>query len=252
MKYLTTLLFVLLVVAGCARDAAPAPTETAVAIAEATEEPLAASKDPTQAPDSISPTSEPTDGAQATPVEAVMPSPTTSPVASIQGESKTQCSGLPTPANPEGPFYTPNTPERANLIEEDLGGEPIRITGQVLTTKCEPIAGAMVDFWQTDAAGEYDNVGYRMRGHQFSDENGRYQLETIIPGEYPGRTPHIHVKIFAPDGGELLTTQLYIPGVSDQTPDGIGGFRPDLLVQELPSADGWRQMAFDFVVATDG
>jgi protocatechuate 3,4-dioxygenase beta subunit len=128
-----------------------------------------------------------------------------------------------------------------------MGGTPIVVTGKVLNENCEPIAGAMLDFWQTDDAGEYDNVGFRMRGHQFSDENGNYTLETILPSRYPGRTPHIHVKVFAADGREVLTSQIYFPGVSDQIPDNI--FRPDLLAQNLePDLDGQLRMAFDFVV----
>jgi protocatechuate 3,4-dioxygenase beta subunit len=158
------------------------------------------------------------------------------------------CDGTLTPTQAEGPFYTPNTPERTNLVEPGMGGIPLLVTGKVLTQNCEPISGATLDFWQTDDHGEYDNIGYRMRGHQFTDENGNYTLETILPERYPGRTPHIHVKVFATDGRELLTSQIYFPGISDQIPDGI--FRPDLLAQNLePDANGRQQMAFDFIVA---
>lgn len=156
------------------------------------------------------------------------------------------CDGRPTPANPEGPFYTPNTPERSSLIEEGMEGTPITISGRVLNTTCEPVAGAMVDFWQTDAAGEYDNVGYRLRGHQFTDEDGRYSLETIIPGQYPGRPAHIHLKIFRPDGREALTSQLYIPGISEEVPDGA--FDRALLVKLVAAEGDIQQGFFDFVV----
>jgi protocatechuate 3,4-dioxygenase beta subunit len=68
-----------------------------------------------------------------------------------------------------------------------------------------------------------------------------------LPSRYPGRPPHIHVKLFAPDGRELLTTQIYFSGISDQVPDGI--FRSDLLARDLePDANGQRRIAFDFVV----
>lgn len=157
------------------------------------------------------------------------------------------CDGTLTPPQAEGPYYTPNTPERTNLVEAGMGGTPLLVTGRVLNQNCEPIPGAMLDFWQTDENGEYDNVGYRMRGHQFTDENGNYTLESILPSRYPGRTPHIHVKVFAPDGQEVLTTQIYFSGVSDQVPDAI--FRTDLLAQDLePDAGGRRHIAFDFVV----
>jgi protocatechuate 3,4-dioxygenase beta subunit len=157
------------------------------------------------------------------------------------------CDGALTVAQTEGPFYTPNSPERSSLLEDNMQGTPLLVTGRVFNQDCEPIVGAMLDFWQTDDQGQYDNAGYRLRGHQFTNENGGYTLETIQPGEYPGRTAHIHVKVFAPDGRELLTTQIYIPGVSDRSPDGI--FSPELLAQDLePSADGRRCLGFNFVV----
>lgn len=158
------------------------------------------------------------------------------------------CNGTLTPAQTEGPYYTPNTSERASLIEPGMGGTPLLVTGRVLNQNCEPIAGVKLDFWQTDDQGQYDNVDYRMRGHQFTDENGNYALETILPGEYPGRTPHIHVKVFAPGGEEWLTTQIYLPGISDQIADGI--YREDLLAENLePTKNGQLQVGFNFIVA---
>jgi protocatechuate 3,4-dioxygenase beta subunit len=156
------------------------------------------------------------------------------------------CDGRPTPSNPEGPFYSPGSPERTSLIEEGMEGTPITIRGLVLNTDCEPVVAAKIDFWQTDAAGQYDNEGYRLRGHQFTDEDGRYSLETIIPGQYPGRPAHIHLKIFSSEGREMLTSQLYIPGLSEGVPDGF--FDRELLVR-LAAADGGEQTGFfNFVV----
>ena len=97
-----------------------------------------------------------------------------------------------------------------------------------------------------DADGEYDNAGYTLRGHLFSDENGEYALETIEPTAYTGRPPHIHVKLFAPDGGELLTTQMYFAG-SEGSADVNAS--PDLLATYLgPDEAGRRQALFNFVV----
>jgi hypothetical protein len=130
----------------------------------------------------------------------------------------------------EGPYYTPNTPERNSLIEPGVPGTKIIVTGYVLTPDCKPIANAWLDFWQADGEGVYDNEGFILRGHQFTDANGRYILETVIPGEYPGRTPHIHVKIRT-GNGPVLTTQLYFPGIEANNQDGI--FSSDMLVGTL-------------------
>jgi protocatechuate 3,4-dioxygenase beta subunit len=104
-----------------------------------------------------------------------------------------------TPAQTAGPFYTPNSPRRASLLEPGVAGTRMVVTGLVLSTACTPLPGALVDFWQADDRGEYDNVGFRLRGHQFADSAGRYRLETIVPGLYPGRTRHFHVRVQAPN-----------------------------------------------------
>ena len=150
----------------------------------------------------------------------------------------------PTLAQTEGPYYTPNTPERASLLEPGVAGTTIVITGQVLSMGCQPIARALLDFWHADDAGQYDNVGFRLRGHQFTDEQGQFRLETIVPGVYTGRTRHIHVKVQAPNG-PVLTTQLYFPNEPANDRDSI--FNPALLLGERDTEDG-KAATFDFVV----
>lgn len=121
------------------------------------------------------------------------------------------CNGTLTPPQAEGPYYTPNTPERNSLLEEGMEGEMLILIGYVLDENCQPISGAWLDFWQADTNGDYDNVGYTLRGHQYTDSQGRYYLETVLPGLYNSRPiEHIHVKVQAPNG-EILTSQLYFP-----------------------------------------
>jgi protocatechuate 3,4-dioxygenase beta subunit len=150
----------------------------------------------------------------------------------------------PTPAQTEGPYFTPNSPERASLLEPGMAGTKLILTGYVLSTDCRPIAGALLDFWQADDAGQYDNAGYRLRGHQFADDAGRYTLETIVPGLYPGRTRHIHVKVQAPNQ-PVLTSQLYFPGESSNDTDSI--FNPKLLV-DMRDVDDGKEATFNFVL----
>ena len=133
----------------------------------------------------------------------------------------------PTPRQTEGPFYTPRSPERAALREAGMAGPPMLLSGIVLTRSCRPVAGALVDLWHADDSGKYDNEGYRLRGHQFTDAEGRYAFDTIVPGLYPGRTRHFHVKFQAPSQ-LVLTTQFYFPGEPGNDRDGI--FRLDLVL----------------------
>jgi protocatechuate 3,4-dioxygenase beta subunit len=151
----------------------------------------------------------------------------------------------PTLAQTEGPYFTPNSPQRASLVEAGMGGRRLVVAGTVLTTDCRPVGRALLDFWQADDAGRYDNQGYRLRGHQFSDADGRWRLDTIIPGLYTGRTRHIHVKVQAP-GGPVLTTQLYFPGEPENDRDGI--FSPYLLLSGVHDTAGTRRGSFSFVL----
>lgn len=152
----------------------------------------------------------------------------------------------PTPAQTEGPYFTPNSPLRRSIVPAGAAGTRLTLTGRVLTTAGRPVARALIDFWQADAAGSYDNRGYRFRGHQFTDVNGRYALTTVVPGLYAGRTKHIHVKV-QPRGGSVLTTQLYFPGVAGNRGDRI--FRSALLVRNWRKVGARRAARFDFVLA---
>jgi len=151
----------------------------------------------------------------------------------------------PTPAQTEGPFYKPKTPKRTSLIEKGFEGKKLVVEGQVLDTKGKPIAGALLDFWHCDATGEYDNAGYRGRGHQFADDGGKWKLETIVPGLYPGRTRHIHVRVQRPNG-RILTTQLYFPGEPGNARDGIYDKR---LLMKITEKDEAQKCTFHFVLA---
>jgi len=156
-------------------------------------------------------------------------------------EGLAQTCGVVTLRQTEGPFFTPNSPLRTSLLEAASKGERFLVTGRVLSPQCKPVANALVDVWHADEEGAYDNRGYRYRGHQFTDSEGRYRFETIVPALYPGRTRHYHVKV-QPKGGRLLTTQLYFPGDPGNARDGL--YRKELELKTSKSGEG----AFDFVV----
>lgn len=156
-------------------------------------------------------------------------------------------SAEPTPEQTEGPYYKAGPPRRRSLLGDGVSGTRLSLRGRVLSTDCTPLARARVDFWQADGEGEYDNDGYRLRGYQLTDEDGRYRVETVVPGAYGGRTPHIHVKV-GTARRELLTTQLYLPGEAENRRDPI--FVPGTVVRLRRAPGTWRA-AFDFVVKMD-
>ena len=150
----------------------------------------------------------------------------------------------PTPSEMAGPFFKLSSPERTSLLEESLQGTRLELTGRVFGRGCKPLAGALLDFWHADRDGLYDNEGFRLRGHQFTDGQGRYHLATIVPGAYAGRTRHIHVRVQA-SGGRVLTTQLYFPGERRNRDDGL--FRTELLMS-LDAASTPQQGRFHFLL----
>jgi protocatechuate 3,4-dioxygenase beta subunit len=151
----------------------------------------------------------------------------------------------PTPALTEGPYFTPSSPRRRSIVPAGAAGTRLTLTGRVLRTSGRPVANALIDWWQCDARGAYDNDGYRFRGHQFTDTQGRYALATVVPGLYPGRTRHIHVKVQAPRG-RVLTTQLFFPGVAANRSDGI--YTSECLVSGWRLVNGRRAGRFEFVL----
>ena len=134
----------------------------------------------------------------------------------------------PTPGSTEGPFYPMRIPtdDDADLVRvegavREAGGEILHLSGRVLNVDARPVAGARVEIWQCDANGVYlhprdrrgasRDAGFQGFGHAQTNPLGRFAFRTIVPVPYPGRTPHIHVKVLT-GGHELLTTQLFRAG----------------------------------------
>jgi protocatechuate 3,4-dioxygenase beta subunit len=159
---------------------------------------------------------------------------------SFAQQAPTPSCGKQTPSQMEGPFFTPLSPERTSLITPDMKAARMKLVGQVLDASCRPIPGALLDFWQCDDKGHYDNEGYRLRGHQYTNNKGEFLLETLVPGEYPGRTPHFHVKVQG-KGRHILTTQLYLPSHPRNQRDFL--FDPRLLLSSQGS-----ELRFQFVL----
>lgn len=144
-----------------------------------------------------------------------------------------------TPRAMEGPFY-PTPAMRMEDVDNDLvrviglveeaGGEVITLKGRVTDAEGAPRVGHRIEIWQCDLNGKYlhpgddRNVtydeGFQGFGHDITGADGSYSFRTIKPGRYPGRTPHIHVKLF--DGEhELLTTQFYVAGEPENARDTL-------------------------------
>ena len=150
----------------------------------------------------------------------------------------------PTIRQTEGPFFKQKSPQRSDLRESGAGGRQFELSGFALSRSCRPLRGAVVDLWHADANGEYDNTGFRYRGHVVTGADGEFRFHTVVPAAYPGRTKHYHVKVQAP-GSRLLTTQLYFPDEPANLRDGL--FKRELLMRIADVGDGLAGR-FDFVL----
>ena len=178
----------------------------------------------------------------------------------------------PTPFQVAGPFYPLRRPAD---LDSDLtlvaghdgraAGTAIELTGRVLTSRGQPVAGARMEIWQANAAGRYAHAsdttaapldaGFQGIGILETDAQGRYRILTVKPGAYPipggqQRTPHIHFEIAGRE--DRLTTQMYFPGEALNAADILLRGEPDpapLIAQAMPAAaDGMHRYAWDIVL----
>ena len=134
-----------------------------------------------------------------------------------------------TPVMTEGPFYPPHS-VRFDDVDNDLvrisgavqeaGGEIFRLYGQIRNKAGVSVPNARIEIWQTDMNGRYlhsadhgekpRDAAFQGFGHDITDDDGFYEFRTIKPAAYPGRTPHIHMKVIT--GIRVLVTQFFIAG----------------------------------------
>lgn len=154
-----------------------------------------------------------------------------------------ECTGTGTVSQTEGTYYKIGSPQRNN-IANGLTGEKLTVAGFVFDKNCQQIANAWLDFWQADSTGVYDNQGFTLRGHQFTDTTGKYTFETIVPKDYESRPPHIHVKVRA-GNGPILTSQLYFPNAAQNKTDNIFNAA---LVMDVQNTESGKRATFNFVL----
>ncbi len=146
-----------------------------------------------------------------------------------------------TPESTEGPYYLPGQPTRRD-ITKGRPGEPLALQVAVVDAgSCKPIESADVELWHADAAGVYSGVDGNdqnfLRGHQRSDARGRARFDTIYPGWYPGRTPHIHLKVHV-GGADVHTGQLFFDDRTSASVYSTSDYRAHGEADTTNGADG--------------
>lgn len=156
-----------------------------------------------------------------------------------------------------GPYYLPGSPNTTQVAQPGEPGTRLFISGTVLSADCvTPIAGAMIEVWQANAAAVYDtSPAFNLRGTLHSDANGLYAFETIVPGAYLNgaqyRPKHIHYKVTKPGFPDLIT-QLYFEGDPYIAADPWAS-QPDAALRIIPlNGIGPDQLEGIFDIVLDG
>ncbi len=141
-----------------------------------------------------------------------------------------------------GPFYSKNPPVRTVLAAPEEPGQRMFISGKVFADDCEtPLGGAIVDIWHANDEGCYSvfeqctpgDDPFNLRGQMLTNENGEYAFESIRPGYYGARPQHFHYRVVSPDGGTILTTQVYFEG-DPVIPNDPFASSPDAAARIIP------------------
>ncbi|HJS63602.1 MAG TPA: hypothetical protein VJ767_01945 [Nitrososphaeraceae archaeon] len=151
----------------------------------------------------------------------------------------------------QGPYYKEGAPiKEGKEFVGEMEGERLVVTGRVMSfLDCNPVNGAVLDFWQADSKGKYDNTDFNLRGKVISHENGNYTLDTVLPGSYSEgnitRPAHIHVKAWIPEnpGNPSLVSQLYFEGDPN-----MDIFVKEPLIMKIIDKNGTKFANFDFVL----
>lgn len=161
-----------------------------------------------------------------------------------------------------GPVYGADTIQpldndltRNAVINGEVLGERIIVTGQVLDADGRPVPNALVELWQANACGRYIHKGdqhdapldpnFLGAGRALTDQNGTYTFTTIRPGAYPWRNhenawrpAHIHFSIFGDNFLSRLVTQMYFPG------DPLLALDP--IFNSIPDENGRKRLISDY------
>ncbi|SHF92656.1 Protocatechuate 3,4-dioxygenase beta subunit [Kaistia soli DSM 19436] len=177
-----------------------------------------------------------------------------------------------TPNTLAGPFYRPDVPDMAlgADLSRDHKGDPLAVEGRVLAVDGSPVAGALVEVWQANAEGLYENQEpdrqpeFNLRGRFRTDPQGRFHFLTVKPRGYAlpsdgpvgqlmtalglglERPAHIHFRVSS-DGFETLTTHIFDGSDPAIDRDAIFGVKPELIAafRALPASAGKRRYALN-------
>jgi protocatechuate 3,4-dioxygenase alpha subunit len=147
---------------------------------------------------------------------------------------------IPTGEMTLGPFFPREFAQGVSDITGNLkGAEVIEVSGKITQMDGKPLDNVVVEIWQADAAGRYDNPDFFGWGRAATDANGVYRFRTIKPGAPAGRIAHINFLLLYSGLMRQLQTTMFFELASDAVLDAVPPDRRPLLVARREGA-GYR------------
>jgi len=128
---------------------------------------------------------------------------------------------IPTAEMTLGPFFPREFAKDANDLVRGSSGEVIEITGVVTELDGKPLDNVILEIWQGDAAGRFDNPGFSGWGRAATDAQGVYRFRTLRPGAAQGRAPHVNFLILYSGLMRQLQTVMFFSAAADPVLDVV-------------------------------
>lgn len=135
---------------------------------------------------------------------------------------------IPTGEMTLGPFFPREFAQGANVLAEQ--GDVIEITGRVTQADGKPLDNLVLEIWQADDKGRFDNPGFFGWGRAATDARGIFRFKTLKPGAYADRAPHINFLLLYSGLMRQLQTVMFFEEAKDPVLDAVPAARRKLLV----------------------
>jgi len=145
---------------------------------------------------------------------------------------------VPTAEMTLGPFFPREFAEGANDLAKGASGEPIEITGRVVELDGRALDNVVIEIWQADASGRFDNPDFFGWGRAATDAQGNYVFRTVKPGASPGRAPHVNFLILYSGLMRQLQTAMFFDGAADPVLDSVSA--RERLIAKREGPNRWR------------
>jgi protocatechuate 3,4-dioxygenase beta subunit len=155
---------------------------------------------------------------------------------------------VPTAEMTVGPFFPPEFAVGTNDLAAGARGEPIEITGRVVQADGRELDNVVLEIWQADAEGRFDNPAFCGWGRAATDSTGIYVFKTIKPGAIDGRAPHINFLILYSGLMRQLQTVMYF----DDAPDPVLEDLKERSARLVAKKEGPNRYRFDIRLRGEG